>query len=278
MQAWKAKDVFHAYLDELLETSKGVALSKEARSSIYAHLNWASLKQDSVANDSVTNALSSISKIQTSVVYRSLFICAHAGHEQFIRDLLVAAATAISENNLVPNKLDANGKKVLDKLYGHQIQLAGDGFRRYFDPLAHLRINYTDVANAIVQSSQHDKPFLLEGTVLGFRVGNINREVIDQAFERFSCKVLWEQFADRPSLQHILKTSGKRATDKRVSDYFNEMLETRNRIAHTQGSFEMTKEELFQQIEFLKEVSSFLHQSLFENVTSLLSNKNGKPA
>lgn len=276
MQAWKAKDVFHAYLDELFETSEGVTLSKEVRSSIYAHLNWESLKQDSVANESVTKALSSISKIQISVVYRSLFICAHAGHEQFIRDLLVAAATTISESNLVPNSLDADGKKILDRLYGHQIQLAGDGFRRYFEPLAHLRINYANVANAVVQSSQHDKPFLLEGAVLGFRVGNINREVIDQTFERFSCKVLWEKFADRPSLQRILKTSGKRETDKRVTEYLNEMLETRNRIAHTQGSFEMTKAELLQQIDFLKEISSFLHQSLFENVTSLLSNKNGK--
>ena len=273
MLDWKAKDIFHAYLAELHETGKAISLSQEARTSILKYLNWTSLKLDNDANRLVLDALKAIPNIKTPVVARAIFVCVHAGFEQFIRDLLEAAATTISESKLLRNTMGSANKEILEKLYGHQIKLAGEGFRRYFDPLAHLRIDYAKVANAVVQSSQSDKPFLLDGTVFGIRVGNINREAIDSSFERFGCKISWSGFAENPVLQGILKTSGKRNTEKAVTIFLNEILVKRNQIAHTQGSLVLSMEQLEQQIKFLIELSTFLHQTLSISISNLLPKK-----
>lgn len=273
MQGWKAKDVFHAYLDELCETSQGIFLAREARASIAQYLDRETLKTNQHAETVVNNAVNAISKIHTSVVTKALFVCAHAGFEQYIRDLLEIAASTVSSSNLVRNKVASPVKDVLEKLHGHQIQLAGEGFRRYFEPLDHLQIDYAKVARAVAQSSDDDKPFIVEGTVLGFRVGNINRVAIEAIFSRFNCKIPWDSFAATAKLADILKTSRKKDTDKAITEFLSLALERRNRIAHTQGSLEMSEAELDQHIRFLRAISQFLHETLSAHVSTLIPKK-----
>lgn len=273
MKSWKANAVFQAYLAELLDTAGGIGLVRDARSSIYAHLNHESLSSDADSRKLINDALGNIPKIQISLVASALFICAHAGFEQYVRDLIKAAANTISESNLVPNRLESSAQKILTGLYGHQVQLAGEAFRRYFEPLDHLRVDYATIANAVVQSSQEDKPFLLDGTVLGFRVGNISRPGIDSIFRLFNCTIAWNRFAGNTALQKTLKTSGIRETDKAVTEFLDRAIEKRNRIAHTQGSLDVSKEELVQQVEFLRELSSFLQQTLSDCIAALLPKK-----
>lgn len=270
MLGWKAKDAFHAYLAELSDTGQGIFLSQEARASIHQHLNWNTLGGDPFANQTINSALKAISKIQTAHVTRSLFICAHAGFEQFIRELQMAAATTISVNKIKRESLSEKDKVTIEKLVGHQIQLAGDSFRRYFEPLAHLQINYATVASAVVQSSQASHPILLDGTVFGFRVGNIDRDELDSIFKRFSCSIPWDKFAENSELKKIFKTTRKSDTDKAITEFLNKALEMRNKIAHTQGSVHIPKEELELQIRFLIEISTFLHQTLTDSINALL--------
>lgn len=271
MQGWKAADVFHAYLDELLETAQGVSVSRDARTSIATYLDRATLNTNRQAEALVNRALQAIPKIHVSTVNRALFICAHAGFEQYLRDLLEMAANSISNCKFVRTKAEAPRKEVLRKLHGHQIQLAGEGFRRYFEPLSHIRLDYAKVASAVAQSSDEDAPFILNGTVLGLRVGNIDRKALDSIFGRFDCKIPWLKFAATANVQGILKETTIKATDKAVNEFLSQALEKRNRIAHTQGSIEMPEEEFYRQIQFLREVSSFLNKTMSDHISTLAS-------
>lgn len=269
MQAWKANVTFHAYLDELVETSQGITLSKTARQLIAKYIDRALLAKDHEEQRIVNTALQAIPRINSAAVYKALFVRAYAGFEQYLRDLVQSAANTISDSRLVQSKLDPPKMKIVERLYGHQIQLAGEGFRKYFEPLDHIRINYAEVAKAIVQSSDKNEPFLLDGMIVGLRINNINRDVINKIFERFDCQIQWNNFSSKATLQTLLKTKGVRETDKATAKLLNDALARRNRLAHTSGSEELLENELSQHISFLRELSTFLFDTMSECVSAM---------
>jgi hypothetical protein len=274
MKEWKAKTVFHSYLDEISETCKGIFLAKEARTALYAHLNRDTLRYDGAAETLINSALGAVSKIEDGHVVRSLFMSAHAGFEQYLRSLFEAAALSISNAKLNKEKLNEDGmsrRAVLNELSGWQINLAGDAFGRYFEPLAHLTVDYAQVAKAIVQCGDAKEPFFIDGKVFGFRVGNIDQAAITRLFKRFGCTLLWDGLAVDAAVQKLLDKTNKVATEKEIVKIMAEALKTRNRIAHTQGEFGMGKEELFKQIKFLQYVSEFLFNALSAHVTKLIT-------
>ena len=274
MKEWKAKTVFHSYLDEILETCNGIFLAKEARAALYAHLNRETLRHDGAAEKMINSALGAVSKIQDGHVVRSLFMSAHAGFEQYLRSLFESAALSISNAKLNKSKLNSQGMNravVLDGLRGWQINLAGDAFSRYFEPLAHLTVDYSQVAHAIVKCGDATEPFYLDGNVFGFRVGNIDQSTINKLFSRFGCTLLWDGLAANLMVQKILDKTTKVETEKEIGRVMADALKIRNRIAHTQGEFGMGKEELIKQVKFLQYVSEFLFDALSAHVTKLLA-------
>lgn len=273
MKEWTAKLVFDSYLNEVLETCNGIFLAKEARGTLQKYLDWETLPHDVVAQTLINSALSAVPKIRDAHVVRSLYMSAHAGFEQYLRSLFEAAALSISNAKLSRSKLsalDMNRASILDRLSGWQISLAGDAFGRYFEPLAHLSVDYSQVAGAIVQCGDQKAPFLIEGKVFGFRVGNVDRNTIDKLFTRFGCELPWNIFATNGDVQKLLETKAKADTDKEITKILEAALKTRNRIAHTQGEFDITKEELRKHIKFLEYLSGFLSNALSEHVTKLL--------
>jgi hypothetical protein len=273
MKEWTAKLVFDSYLNEVLETCNGIFLAKEARGTLLKYLDRKTLPYDAAAEKLVNSALAAIPQIRDGHVVRSLYMSAHAGFEQYLRSLFEAAALSISNAKLSRSKFvaaDANRAAILHQLSGWQINLAGDAFGRYFEPLAHLTIDYSQVAGAIVQCGDEKSPFLIDGKVFGFRVGNVERNTIDKLFKRFGCELPWSAFATNGQVQKLLETKAKADTDKEITKILEAALKTRNRIAHTQGEFDISKEELQKHIKFLEFLSGFLFDSLSGHITNLV--------
>lgn len=273
MKEWNAKTVFHSYLAEISETCNGIFLAKEARSTLYTYLNRETLKYDAAAEALVNTTLSSLSKIQDGHVVRSLFMSAHAGFEQYLRSLFEGAAQSISNAKLNRSTLSNDGMdrlKIIEALSGWQICLAGDAFNRYFEPLAHLSIDYPQVGKAIMQSGDGKDCFLFEGKVFGFRVGSIDQPAIEKLFSRFGHVLRWDDLASNPTSQKIFGSKSKNETAREITKYMADTLKTRNRIAHSQGEVGMGKDELIKQINFLNILSEYLFNSLSNHVNELL--------
>jgi hypothetical protein len=273
MKTWTAKIVFDSYLNELLETCNGIFLAKEARGTILRYLDRSTLEYDNDAKILIDTALSTVAKIHDGHVVRALYMSAHAGFEQYLRSLFEDAANSISNSKLQREKLSKVGMdrpSILDTLSGWQINLAGDAFGRYFEPLAHISADYHKVAEAIAQCGDKKAPFQLNGKVFGFRVGNVDQKIIDRLFTRFGCELLWDTLANDPQIQVILDTKTKNETSKKITSVLIDSLKTRNRIAHTQGEFDIKKDALKRQIDFLSVLSKFLFESLSNHVTILL--------
>ncbi|UOD30561.1 hypothetical protein INH39_02075 [Massilia violaceinigra] len=273
MKEWTAKIVFDSYLNEVFETCNGIFLAKEARGTLLKYLSRETLAHDVVAQGLINTALSAVPKIRDGHVVRSLYMSAHAGFEQYLRSLFEAAALSISNAKLHRSKLsveDMDRVAILDALRGWQISLAGDAFGRYFEPLAHLSVDYSQVADAIVQCGDEKAAFVIDGKVFGFRVGNVDRKTIDKLFTRFRCELQWSKLANNPEVQKLLDTKSKAETDKEITNTLLDALKNRNRIAHTQGEFDISKEELLKHIKFLEYFSEFLFNALSEHVTKLL--------
>jgi hypothetical protein len=273
MNTWTAKLVFDSYLNELLETCNGIFLAKEARGTILKYLDRPTLEHDDAAKKIINTALSSIPKIHDGHVVRALYMSAHAGFEQYLRSLFEDAANSISNSKLQRDKLTKGGMDratILETLSGWQINLAGDAFGRYFEPLAHISADYYQVAQAISQCGDKKSPFSLNGKVFGFRVGNVDQKIIERLFTRFGCVLLWDTMANIPALRTLLDTKSTVDTNKEITKMLVDSLKTRNRIAHTQGEFDIKKDSLIKQIDFLTILSKFLFDSLSTHVTTLL--------
>lgn len=273
MVEWKAKTVFHAYLDEIWDSCEGVVLIKEARSAINTNLDRQMLSHDGAARLLVTSALSQVVKIQEAHIVRAMFMSAHAGFEQYLRSLFEAAAVSITNAKLKGSELDGNGMNrlaVLESLRGWQINLAGDAFIRYFEPLAHINVDYSRVAKAISHCEDETNFFTLEGKVFGFRVGNIDQATVENLFKRFKCTLLWDDLTSDNSFQKLMEQTNKKDTDKELTRFMSEALKIRNRIAHTQGEITMTKDELLKHISFLRYVSQYLFEKLSTHVSKFV--------
>lgn len=269
MASWPAEQVFHAYLDEVKETGQGVFLAKEARKLLFTYLDRGTLAQDITSEKAIVHALSALSKVNEAHIVRSLFMSAHAGFEQFLRELFDSAAEAITHAKVVTS--NPSHVKTITSLTSWQIQLAGEGFRKYFEPLAHMQVDYTAIAAAISAGADKDKPVILNGKVFGYKVGNIDQSTIDSLFKRFNCVIAWSKFSDFAEVQILFEKKKNKETQNAVADFFEETLKVRNRIAHTQGELNMSREDLSKQIAFLKHLSTFLQATLLDHLTPLLN-------
>jgi hypothetical protein len=230
------------FLQELNDCIDFVTVSSTLRPRLRDYIAW---NRENLPRNLITSFLGQNS-VRTQVIYRALYVSAHAAFEQFSRDVVAEAADQISA---IIDSYD----NLWDDIKTEHVYRTGQALVTIRKPLEHFPFDFHQLSTNIGGCVPGAGKFKLNSSALALVHGPLTPENLEKLITRLSIPFNWDSLASHPPLKACFQFTDARDSANAIKAFLEKMVKNRNRIAHSTGTAaEIDEQEVREVVRFVE--------------------------
>lgn len=231
-----------SYISEIEQCLEFTKTSIESRPQLTNIVAW---ERITPTQRELVQRFLSYSDIRPELVFRSLYVSAHAFFESLIREIASKTIDFISEVS--------TRESLSDSILNENIYRSGQALVTVKNPLVQHNFNYGDIAKNVSRTCEDDADVFLNSDAMTMSIGNITAENIDNLFRRVAIPIGWDAISNDRDLMKLHGVKRVRDSANATKQVLSDMVTNRNRIAHEGAhASDVTLPDLEFQLKFIR--------------------------